>query len=393
MTTSRFILLLGKYKDSLLTPQEETEFNRAVDSHEFDSLMQEDFDSILDSKEVHPLWTAKLKEETFQNIKVLKKRPFVSSPLKWYKQTWTRYAAAILIFIGISMYLWLKSDTKSRTEERSLVANTDILPGSNRATLLLSNGKQIILDSSGKGKIAHDGNADVIKLEDDRIIYNANGSDLKEIAYNTMSTPRGGQYQLRLPDGTKVWLNAASSIRYPTIFTGKQRNVVITGEVFLEVAKDEKHPFIVTLPNKSEILVLGTQFNVNTYSDELESKTTLFEGSVKVFSGLPGRWSTLKPGQQAKLKDQKIEITDKVDIDQVIAWKNGKFNFEDADLETVLRQLSRWYDVQIEYNSSISNRRFGGGMDRSLTLSQVLKILKRAGIKFEIRDRKLIVSA
>ena len=219
-----------------------------------------------------------------------------------------------------------------------------------------------------------------------------------------MTTPAGGQYQVTLPDGTKVWLNAASSITYPTAFVDKERPVKISGEVYFEVAKDKEKPFIVDVDGKSSVRVLGTSFNINSYGDESTIKTTLLEGSVKVMRTATTAVSTdsviLKPGQQALValpavaasSDRQLKVTSDVNIEQTLAWKNGLFNFNGSDLHAVMRQLERWYGIKVEYEGSIPDTKFSGEIYRNVNLSDVLEALQRMGVKFRLHGKTLLVT-
>jgi ferric-dicitrate binding protein FerR (iron transport regulator) len=210
--------------------------------------------------------------------------------------------------------------------------------------------------------------------------------------YNTLGTPRGGQYRLMLPDGSKVWLNAISSIRYPAAFTGKERVVEITGEAYFEVAKDATHPFKVLVHNGDmEISVLGTHFNVNAYNDEPIIKTTLVEGSVKVTRDK--QTAVIKPGEQTELNSSgALKIIHDADIDEAVAWRNGLFEFQDADLQSILRQVMRWYDVEVDYQGNIPERFFTAIISRDKTLTGVLEILKLSDIDYKLDGKKLVIT-
>ena len=264
----------------------------------------------------------------------------------------------------------------------------DVSPGGDKATLTLADGSTVILDDAQNGILAQQGNTKVIKL-DGKLLYDPANKNSKEVVYNTISTPKGGQYQLELPDGSLVWLNATSSIRFPTSFVEKERRVEITGEAYLEVAKNRDKPFIVTV-NNAEVQVLGTHFNINAYLDEDDVETTLLEGSVKFVNGANA--DILKPGQQSQLtKNGSFKVVSDVDVDKVVAWKNGFFDFENAGIETVMRQLSRWYNVEIEYNGKTDDL-FIAEMRRNIKLSDALKALELTGkVRFEIEGKKIIV--
>jgi ferric-dicitrate binding protein FerR (iron transport regulator) len=263
----------------------------------------------------------------------------------------------------------------------------DVSPGKTGAILTLATGQKILLDSALNGSVAQQGNVSVIK-KNGELVYSIVGNDT-DIVYNTMTTPNGRQFNLVLADGSKVWLNAASSITFPTKFIGKERRVTITGEAYFEVAHNAAMPFIVEKGNAS-VLVLGTHFNVNAYDDENEISVTLLEGSVKVRIGSIN--NTIKPGQQAQFKkDGKIILVSDVDIDNVVAWKNGRIHFQGANIESVMRQMSRWYDVEIVYNKKLDDL-FYADIPRTTMLSDVLKALELTkGVHFKIEGKKVIV--
>lgn len=305
--------------------------------------------------------------------------------------SWVMAAAATLLIAGsIVTWRYLSQKPSQQSDSAARSAQADVQPGGSKATLTLANGIQIALDSVHNGQLASQGNTQVVKTAAGQLVYHA--TDKKQqaqsnVAINMLTTPRGGQYQLLLPDGTKVWLNAASSIRFPAAFTGAERAVEITGEAYFEVVHDEKVPFRVKAGNMV-IRDLGTQFNVNAYTDETMIKATLLEGSVEVGNTI------LKPLEQASLdKDGKIMVKKNVNAADVVAWKNGFFSFRDDDLQTVMKQLARWYDVQIVDSSGRSNRQhFSGRIDRSLTLSQVLNGLELANARFSVgADRRVVI--
>jgi transmembrane sensor len=316
-----------------------------------------------------------------------------------YKQAWFRVAASVLLLLGVFAIYRFQNNKPSKTAQLASVTilKNDVAPGGNKATLTLANGTTIILDNAHSGALATQGNTQVLKLNDGQLQYkessevSPSGGDL-EGAFNTISTPRGGQYQLTLSDGTKVWLNAASSLRYPATFTGKDRQVELNGEAYFEVAHNAAMPFKVNVAGKEEVEVLGTHFNINSYSDEPAVKTTLLEGSVKVSKGLASIF--IKPGEQAVVSDNNGNITLKqnVDIDEIVAWKNEKFVFQDLDLKSIMRQVARWYDIDVSYTGNISNKEYVGVISRDVNITEILKMLETASnIKFEIAGRKVIV--
>jgi transmembrane sensor len=314
-------------------------------------------------------------------------RPVIAMRTRWRMLA----AACVILLLGFGVYL-LKPhpslpETAVSTSKHSL--NSDVAPGRNGATLVLGNGKQVILDSAGNGLLAVQGNVKLLQRNGE-IVYapgrNEAGSDL----YNTVSTARGRQYRLTLADGSRVWLNAASSIRYPAELTGKERRVQITGEVYIEVARDAKKPFIVSV-NGMEIRVLGTHFNVNAYADEEDALTTVTEGSVSVSRSENS--VILLSGQQARCKaDGAIGVVKDADIRAALAWTTGYFSFDNTGIESVMRQLSRWYDVDVSYEgNSIPAESFWGDLPRNSTLSAILKVLERSGVRFRIDGKKIMV--
>jgi len=312
---------------------------------------------------------------------------------------WWAAAAVVIGLLATSAYYLFNKPAKSQSPDGT-TASVDVLPGKEGAMLTLSDGRQVLLDSLGNGLIAVQGTAEV-KLQDGQLVYNKNGNAGEAaIAFNTMSTPRGRQFQLLLPDGTKVWLNAASSLTYPTAFTGHERKVEITGEAYFEVAKNARMPFKVKINDHTEVEVLGTHFNVNAYGDEEAIKTTLLEGKVKVIatqSGIPNpKFEILHPGQQATISTKSNQSTQirvqTADVNEAVAWKNGAFSFTNADLPAVMRQLARWYNIEVEYKGDIPSGTFSGEIGRSLTLDQVLKGLTRTRINYRIeKENKLLI--
>ncbi|MEP7258201.1 MAG: FecR domain-containing protein [Flavitalea sp.] len=264
----------------------------------------------------------------------------------------------------------------------------DIAPGYSGAILTLSNGEKLVLDSAQNGSLTTQGNTQVVKYNG-QLTYKNETSGETKILYNTMSTPRGRQYQLVLSDGTQVWLNAGSSITYPTAFSGKERRVTMTGEAYFEVAKNAGMPFKVIAKN-AEVSVLGTHFNINAYADEPIMQTTLIEGSVKVSKGKES--DLLTPGQQAQLSEVgRIQIVREADVELALAWKNGFTSFKSADIKTIMRQVERWYDVSVNYEGSTPERTFTGDISRNANLSQLLRLLEVSKIHFNINGNKLTV--
>ncbi|MGN6421225.1 MAG: FecR family protein [Pseudobacter sp.] len=297
-----------------------------------------------------------------------------------FLRRWGGWAAAAVLIIGTITAILLTKN-KPISDPQPLSQTTDssnIIPFREKAVLTLADGSMITLDSAANGAIARQGNASIIKLADGAVRYDVKDNQQSEALLNTISTPKGGQYQVSLPDGSKVWLNAASSIRFPAAF-GAERTVTVTGEVYLEVARNKSKPFIVHA-NGMQVEVLGTSFNVNVYADEPSSKVTLVEGSINVNN------TRLQPGQA--LMNGKI-IT--ADLEQDLAWKNGAFNLNNKTLPELMRQIGRWYDLEIIYEGAVQTRTFEGEIGMNLSLAQCIRALDRMQIHCRLEGRKLTV--
>jgi len=306
---------------------------------------------------------------------------------------WKAYAAAsVILCLSVGSYFLLH---KQSDEQLVKIKTHDIASGSNKAILTLANGKQIILNNARDGKLVQQGNAAITKTQNGQIVYQSSDKGAaSDIAYNTTTTLRGGEYHITLADGTNVWLNAASSITYPTTFNGNDRTVQITGEVYFEVAHNAAKPFRVESHGQM-VQVLGTHFDVNAYDDESTIKTTLLEGSVKVTTG--DHVALLQPGQQSQVSVAEnttgvFKGIQNVDTDEAVAWKNGSFQFDKADIKTVMRQFARWYDVEVIYQGNIKERAISGSMHRDLSAAKALELLSLADVHFIIDGKKIIVS-
>ncbi|HEX9511263.1 MAG TPA: FecR domain-containing protein [Puia sp.] len=307
---------------------------------------------------------------------------------------WSRYMVAAslagVLAVGVWLYVKYSSVTKTNTPA-SFVSNfkNDVKPGGDKARLTLSDGSTVVLDSTGSGTIAQQGNTKIVKVDNGRLAYNALNEKPAEITYNILTTPAAGQFQVVLPDGSKVWLNNASSLRYPVAFTGRVREVELKGEAYFEIARNAAQPFKVRVGTML-VDVLGTSFNIAAYEDESHVKTTLLTGGVRVSEGTAN--ALLKPGEQVQVNAAgEFSAPQEVDADGVIAWKNGLFHFERADIRTVMKMLARWYDVDILYEGPVTNRLFGGDIQRNLSLSQVLEILQRNQVHFSLEGRRIMV--
>lgn len=375
---TRLDYLLSRYKTGQASPEERRELT---------VLLEQDWDQVeLGLPADHIDW-----RQMLESIKREGRREAPVHTLYGLHSGWFRVAAVILLFLGIGAgtYVYMNRLNKP-LEARTIPAQPDVAPGKTQAILTLSGGRQLILDSAAQDTVLIEG-ADVIASAKGRLAYNAGSAGTGvEAVYNTLTTPRGGQYQLTLPDGTKVWLNAASSIKYPTAFNGKDRTVTVTGETYFEVARKANQPFMVR-SGKMLVAVLGTSFNINAYGDEPTIKTSLLEGSVKV--GEESNMVMLTPGQQAQMgASDVIQVVKMQNPASAIAWKNGYFAFEKADIQTVMRQISRWYNIEVSYEGGkVPTDFFWGDLQRNARLSDILAVLSKSGISFTVEANKLIV--
>ncbi len=333
-----------------------------------------------------------LKEEVESKLysrafKEIRKRELKNSDVRTMRR-WG-LAAAILLMVSAVFYLYVERPEQQMVKavHKKQPVRHDILPGGNKAILTLADGTQIILDNAKDGTLTTQGNISVNKSKDGQLVYKVSNRDLlnsnAKLEYNTIKTPVSGQYQVVLSDDTKVWLNAGSSIRFPTAFSANERLVEIEGEAYFEVSKDKKRPFRVKSDSQL-IEVLGTHFNVNAYRDESSVKTTVLEGSVKISAGSENK--IIKPGQQNRLSrtKQTMDVVD-VDLEEATAWKNGLFMFDNEEIHSIMRKISRWYGVEVVYEDGNIEEKFGGTVSRFENVSQVLKILEVTGtIHFKI---------
>ena len=397
MPNARLNYLFNQYFKKTATMQEEQELFELLDTYadeeELTALLKKAwdgfekteivFDPIKSDHILNYILQAKAKEDHMVDV------PSARNNLVWRK---IGIAAVILLFAYTGAHFYFYQPQKQfKKVVQKLPLHNDVLPGGNKAVLTLANGKKIILDNANTGVLAKQGSTDIDKTKDGQIIYKAfnHGQNDQNITLNTVSTPRGGQYQVVLSDGSKVWLNAASSLRFPAVFKGKTREVEITGEAYFEVAKNAAMPFVVKT-GRFVVEVLGTHFNIMAYNNESFIKTTLLEGAVKVRSGTSINF--LKPGQQALLNAQgQTKIIEDVDVDDETAWKNGLFQFKDAGIETVMRQAERWYNVTISYEGKIPVKQFTGRISRDVKVSELLNMLKYFGVNFRIDGKNITV--
>jgi ferric-dicitrate binding protein FerR (iron transport regulator) len=320
-------------------------------------------------------------------------------------------AAAVVLLLGVGVWLLVGRHASSGIASSPAINETRPIdvpaPNGNNAILTLADGSTVVLDSVKNGELARQGDAQVSKANAGRLVYNAlpagnvgaggiagDGALPGNMVYNTVSTRRGGQFQIVLPDGSKVWLNTVSSLRFPTAFMGAERVVELKGEAYFEVAKNAAQPFVVHVSAAEDkgmdVRVLGTQFNVMAYDNEAEIRTTLLEGAVKVMKGDKSR--VLAPGQQAKLDKQGgLTLDANADVELAMAWKNGFTSFKSADIRSIMRQVERWYDIDVVYEGDVPERTFSGGISRDANLSELIRLLEVSKIHFKIEGRKLTV--
>ncbi|MBE0673099.1 MAG: FecR domain-containing protein [Bacteroidales bacterium] len=300
-------------------------------------------------------------------------------------------AASLLILVALGS-LWITGVIGPATGKKQItqMQELDLMPGGEKATLTLADGSTVALDTAANGLLATQGKTNIVKLSDGRIFYTRAGRETSRIQYNTITTPRGGEYNVTLPDSSRVWLNAESSIRFPVNFTDHERKVEITGEVYFEVEKMTDRPFRVSTGN-TVVEVLGTSFNVRAYPDESSTATTLVEGSVKVITA--GDERHIAPGQRAASDSNGLITVEDVDIEEITAWKNGIFLFNSESIDEIMNQIGRWYNVKIEFKGDPVNKTFSGIVSRKSNVSQVLSLMEPYGIKFKITDEMIIVES
>jgi len=404
----RLKYLFKKYIETECTPDEKNEFFKMVADDRYALALKDiikeqiDFKNVLEeniSKTRTEQLFRRIEKVTGENEKVvpiqLNKKLNKRRSVKW----WAAAAAFFLILLSSTYFIYNHPASKPLAEKKTIpVKSNDLEPGHSGAVLTLSNGKKIILDSAENGLLASQGKSNVVKVNG-QLVYKTQNNSANEVLYNTMTTAKGRQYQLVLGDGSKVWLNAASSITYPTTFNRRERKVEITGEAYFEVSKvyknpdmKERVPFIVIINsvsgNKRQVEVLGTHFNVMAYDDEPAVKTTLLEGSVKVLND--GKSVTIRPGEQAVLSNEKVNVMN-TDVNEAVAWKNKMFSFNNATIEMIMRQVERWYDVDVVYNGAIPKGHYRGEVPMNVNASEMLKVLEAGGIHFKIDGKRIIV--
>ena len=392
MAESRLEYLFNCYVDNNFTAQEEEELMTLLAQPGNELAVQKLIDILIENTGSEMQMTDQATTEMLQKILQADKSNVHSiKTKKTFFGKWWRLVASLILFLAGGAYMVFdrKHDTKPKVV-RFTEIQSPIVPGKDQALLTTADGKVITLDSVHSGTLTVQGNTR-IKKQGGLLIYNVSDPEKQglPIVYNTLSTPKGGQYQVVLPDGSKVWLNSASSLHFPTAFTRNLRIVELTGEAYFEVAKNNKKPFLVKVRDM-EVKVLGTHFNINAYSDEKVIKTSLLEGRVKITKGKAT--GLLKPGEQALLNntEDKMKIFN-TNMDKVVAWKNGLFQFDGADIATIMREIGRWYNVEIVYADKVPVRQFEGKISRNADLSDVLRILELSNVKFTLVGNKIIV--
>jgi len=386
---NRYHYLLNRFNNGTATADELAELERLLASPEATGLLQELWEKIpADAR-----FFEEGKSETMLATILQRNRSTVKMMPQRRKNSWMLIAAAActLVVVGTLLFTTLKptKDTTPKIVAQNKSVNV-VAPGGDKAMLMLDDGSTITLDSTGNGTISIQGASNVSKASG-QVIYALNDSPSEEtkVLYNTLKTRRGGQYQLALSDGTRVWMNASSSLRFPTAFSGKERIVELTGEAYFEVAKDAQHPFSVRV-NGITVNVLGTHFNVMAYENEAATAITLLEGAVNVTKEDSN--VRLRPGQQARLQPgAAFQVINNVNLDETIAWKNGYFQLDHTRLDVLMRQVERWYDVDVAYQGKIPNRLFGGKIPRKSDIKEVMKLLELSKVYSRIEGNKITI--
>lgn len=371
--------ILKKYLEGTASPEEINFLERYLDYLED----QPGLSAILSEAE-----NKKIESRNWERLNVQMDRPvhMITPNRKW------RWVAAASITLAMGLSGWYFFLNKNDQQQRIVQNNVPLdikPPETNRATITLTNGQTVYLDSAAVGSLAVQGTVKLIKLANGKIAYRTDSEGvIEKPVYNTLTNPKGSQVvDMTLADGSRVWLNAGSSVTFPVVFTGNERTVSITGEAYFQVASDKTKPFRVTKGNM-HVEVLGTHFNVNAYDDEKDIRVTLLEGSVRMKLHEEARM--LKPGEQARVSGT-LTIVKDVDVDAVMAWKDGRFKFSGVDMETIMRQAARWYDIDVEYRGKVVGT-LSGGVARNVNVSQLLHVLELTDkVRFEMEGKKVIV--
>lgn len=381
-----FQSLLEKYRKNEISAGELSAFTEAIGTGAYDETVKASIQGSLES-------TAQLWDETRQQVvlKEILRQIEAETPVKRFmpeRRKWLSVAAAVLTMLAIGWYTVNRLKTKPVHEDQ--IAVQDITPGRPGAVLILANGNRVVLDTAGSGTVASQAGVDIVLNKDALAYAHATSGDVAAEALNTVLTPRGRQFSIVLPDGSKVWMNAESSLRFPVRFSGKERQVQLTGEAYFEVAENPSKPFRVLVNDRTQVLVLGTSFNINAYVDQPGVKATLVTGKVNIRSGKAE--ALLVPGQEASIAGD-ITVADHADINKAIAWKNGAFDFNNVTIEELATQLERWYDIEVIYDHHISQVPFGGKVSRKVSLKTLVRLMDGTGLNFRLTEgRKLIIT-
>lgn len=419
--------LIYSYLEESLSPEQSSTLDAWLNENQQNRLF---FNKIIQQEYIHQGMVNQLKidqneqalfDKVLAGINGKKEQKAVRTPtprMAFYRHWWV--AASVLFILISGAYVWLQRHQDQVAANNSNRFTTDISAGKDGAILTLADGSQIVLDSLKNGVVATQNGAAIV-LKNGQLTYAPASIQTTAIAYNTITTPKGRQFQLTLPDGTRIWLNAASSIKYPTNFTEKERKITITGEAYLEVIKNTQQPFFVNINDLATVQVLGTSFNINAYENEPSINTTLIEGSVRVDDWIPegalrrgydrsfasaqddkelregkkplaNKSVILQPGEQAQIAE-KIKVIKDANIEKVTSWRNNAFNFTATSFAEVMRQIERWYDIEVVYENGIPNIQLGGKASRTLSLSGILSVLSDLEVSFRLEaGRKLVIS-
>ncbi|WP_291910133.1 FecR family protein [Chitinophaga sp. CB10] len=380
MNDTDFKILFQKYLDDAITPEEMQLLQQQLRSHYPTAAIEELWETTLQTPYTGPRSSPAQLAALYGNVKPGGK----VAAMKWRKRL--PYAAAILVLVTAGSLWYYQSAQRLPHTPTATAIQQPVMPATGTVTLTLADGSIVKVDSLGNQTIRQAG-ARISKAGNELVYASGNAA---ANGTNTLTTPRGRQFQLKLPDGTRVWLNAASSLSYPTAFTGPQRKVTVTGEAYFEVAPNPQQPFVVATA-RSVVEVLGTRFNIRAYEAASQISTTLVDGAVRVSADQKGISPVvLKPGQVSILTATQM-LVDKADTDKTLAWKNGYFNFDGATLQQVLNELQRWYDIDVVYEGNVKNIRFGGELSRSKSLGQIITALKDNEVHFRLEGNKLTV--
>lgn len=384
----RIAYLIAGYIRGTITEPEHDELDKWVEASDENMLL---FEELTDEKNIEANLEWMDKVTTEKKLELTKKKiEFAQHHYNLKTKKWFYSIAASILFLIAAFGIYKIINTK-QSKQTSIAKNDQngIQPGGNKATLTLSNGSVIDLVSTPNGFIKGDDGTIINKSKDGEILYKDSAVSNSSASYNILTTPKGGQYKVQLPDGSQVWLNAASSLKYPTAFGTSERIVELKGEGYFEIAKDKTKPFKVKLADGSEVKVLGTHFNIMAYENEKSKDVTLLEGRVEITKGINEQ--SLAPGQQGRIISSKIILVNSVDTDQVIGWKNGQFIFQDADIQSIMRQVARWYDVDIKYETT-NTQHFNATISRNEPVLRLLHILEETGqIHFKTENKTIYV--